>query len=99
MSNAITEIHITPEEAKEIRLRLGWTLEHEAKMLGVKGGRANMSLFERGKRKFTFAMAGLLRAYDAGYVPKDKPAKFLKRMLIDRERMEALIDSDPDDTV
>lgn len=88
MSREITETYLTPEEAKAIRLSLGWTLEHEAKMLGVKGGRSNMALFERGERRFTFAMAELLKAYADGYVPKDKPAKLLKRVLTEIDNRE-----------
>lgn len=69
--HAITKEHMSRDEAKAIRQRLGWTLEHTARELGVEGGRTNYWQFENGFRQFTFTQAELLRAYDAGYRRKD----------------------------
>jgi transcriptional regulator with XRE-family HTH domain len=62
-----TEVHMTPEEARAIRLKLGWTLKQTAEALGVKGGAQNYHQFEIGMRRFMFSQAELLRAYASGY--------------------------------
>jgi transcriptional regulator with XRE-family HTH domain len=69
------DVYMTPEEARAIRERLGWTLAETAEMMGVAGGRQNYHQFEVGIRRFTFAQAELLRAYDHGYRRKRRIVK------------------------
>lgn len=64
---ADTENYMTPEEARSIREGLAWTMERAAEELGVKGGRTNYNSLETGRRRWTFQMAELYRAYAAGY--------------------------------
>ena len=67
----MSTVHMLPEEAREIRERLSWTMERAAEELGIKGGRTNYYQYETGRKPISFQMAELYRAYDAGYRRKE----------------------------
>ncbi len=66
---------MTPREIAEARQTLGLTLEALASLLGYKGvfARQTMHNIEIGARNLPRAQEMLLRAYLAGYRPKDWP--------------------------
>ena len=67
---------MTPSDLREVRRKLGLTLEAMATMLGYQGSQRRQMQYdlETGRRKIREPQRRLVKAYLSGYRPDDWPA-------------------------